>query len=189
MSDRPVISGGGSSAIIRSRVLHPCQMPESLLARIIRASTNPESLIIDPFAGSGTTLAAAKKLGRKYLGIELSGSFADHIAKRLADIPDFNPPTGAVVRWNRRHLDELNSLYLETGVALDRLLHDEYLRNLFREQFHVRIEHTREYDVDEIMDTLRYLRKTGKLSKTFVLDDGKSYRRHKPQGPVATLFS
>ena len=51
---------------------HGCQMPEQLLGRIIRACSNPGELVLDPFAGSGTTLAVAKKLGRRYLGFELS---------------------------------------------------------------------------------------------------------------------
>src|SRR5262249_4028910 len=51
---------------------HGCQMPEHLLGRIIRACSNPDEIVLDPFGGSGTTLAVAKKLGRKYLGFELS---------------------------------------------------------------------------------------------------------------------
>ena len=43
---------------------HGCQMPEQLLGRIIRVSSNPGDIVLDPFAGSGTTLAVAKKLGR-----------------------------------------------------------------------------------------------------------------------------
>src|SRR5262249_51242189 len=42
---------------------HGCQMPEQLLGRIIRACSNPGDLVLDPFGGSGTTLAVAKKLG------------------------------------------------------------------------------------------------------------------------------
>ena len=56
----------------KERTGHPCQMPEAVLERIIRVSSNPGDLVLDPFAGSGTTLAAAKRLGRRYLGIELS---------------------------------------------------------------------------------------------------------------------
>lgn len=158
--------------------LHPCQMPESLLTRIIRASTNPDSVVVDPFAGSGTTLAAAKKLGRKYTGIEISPTFADQIANRLADAPDSETLIDSVESWSRRDVDELNSLYLENGVALDRLSAHEYLRNLFAEQFHLRIDHAQKYAVDDIIEKLRVLRKTGKLSRTMVLDDGRSYRQH-----------
>ena len=65
---------------------HGCQMPEQLLGRIIRSSSHPGDLVVDPFAGSGTTLAVAKKLGRSYLGFELSADYVAHIRKRLASI-------------------------------------------------------------------------------------------------------
>jgi DNA modification methylase len=67
----------------RERVNHPCQMPEAVLERIIRVASNPGDLVLDPFAGSGTTVAVAKKLGRKYLGVELSDVYADGVRKRL----------------------------------------------------------------------------------------------------------
>ncbi|MEX0713819.1 MAG: site-specific DNA-methyltransferase, partial [Pirellulales bacterium] len=62
---------------------HGCQMPEQLLGRIIRASSNPGGLVLDPFAGSGTTLAVAKKLGRRWIGFELSEQYAEQIQARL----------------------------------------------------------------------------------------------------------
>ncbi len=65
---------------------HGCQMPEQLLGRIIRASSNEGEVVLDPFAGSGTTLAVAKKLGRRYLGCELSEAYAERIKERLASI-------------------------------------------------------------------------------------------------------
>lgn len=65
---------------------HGCQMPEQLLGRIIKASSNPGDLVLDPFAGSGTTLAAAKKLGRRWLGFELSRSYASRVRTRLKKI-------------------------------------------------------------------------------------------------------
>ena len=61
-------------------------MPEAVLERIIRVSSNPGDLVLDPFAGSGTTLAAAKRLGRRYLGIELSSEYAERIRQRLVEI-------------------------------------------------------------------------------------------------------
>jgi site-specific DNA-methyltransferase (adenine-specific) len=65
---------------------HGCQMPEQLLGRIIRASSNPGDLVLDPFGGSGTTLAVAKKLGRSFLGFELSPAYAARIRERLASV-------------------------------------------------------------------------------------------------------
>ena len=74
---------------------HPCQMPEALLERIIRVASNPGDLVFDPFAGSGTTLSAAKKLNRDYLGIELSPAYAEKVRDRLAGSlePDAKPRT------------------------------------------------------------------------------------------------
>jgi site-specific DNA-methyltransferase (adenine-specific) len=65
---------------------HPCQMPEAVLERIIRVSTQVGDQVLDPFAGSGTTLAVAKRLGREYLGFELSEQYAMYIKERLADV-------------------------------------------------------------------------------------------------------
>jgi site-specific DNA-methyltransferase (adenine-specific) len=65
---------------------HPCQMPEALLERVVRVSSNRGDLVLDPFAGSGTTLVAAKRFGRRYVGIEFSPAYADAIEERLATI-------------------------------------------------------------------------------------------------------
>src|SRR5204862_7790987 len=62
---------------------HGCQMPEQLLGRIVRACSDPGDLVLDPFAGSGTTLTVAKKLGRRYLGFELSPEYAARVQQRL----------------------------------------------------------------------------------------------------------
>ena len=62
---------------------HGCQMPEQLLGRIIRVSSNPGDLVVDPFGGSGTTLAVAKKLGRRWNGFELSKEYVSRIEERI----------------------------------------------------------------------------------------------------------
>jgi DNA modification methylase len=62
---------------------HGCQMPEQLLGRIVRVSSNPGDVVLDPFAGSGTTLAVAKKLGRQWLGCELSAEYVRAATERL----------------------------------------------------------------------------------------------------------
>ena len=74
---------------------HGCQMPEQLLGRIIRACSNEGELVLDPFGGSGTTLAVAKKLGRSFLGLELSEAYAARITDRLAGIKAGDPLDGA----------------------------------------------------------------------------------------------
>ena len=74
---------------------HGCQMPEQLLARIISVSSNEGELVLDPFAGSGTTLAVAKKLRRRWLGFELSEEYAANATRRLDGIRVGDPLTGA----------------------------------------------------------------------------------------------
>jgi site-specific DNA-methyltransferase (adenine-specific) len=63
-------------------------MPERLLGRIIKVSSNTADLVLDPFAGSGTTLVVAKKLGRRWLGFELSKKYAGQVNERLADVAE-----------------------------------------------------------------------------------------------------
>ena len=74
---------------------HGCQMPEQILGRIINACSNPGELVLDPFGGSGTTLVAAKKLERRFIGFELSKSYALQIEKRLASANAGDPLSGA----------------------------------------------------------------------------------------------
>ncbi len=62
---------------------HPTQKPEKLLAKLILASSKPNDVVFDPFLGSGTTSVTAKKLGRKYLGVELNDEYACLAEKRL----------------------------------------------------------------------------------------------------------
>jgi site-specific DNA-methyltransferase (adenine-specific) len=90
--DAPMSFGPGHDTWCFSRVagtfkeregFHGCQMPEQLLARIIRTSSRPQELVLDPFGGSGTTLCVAKKLGRQWLGFELSADYVNYINERL----------------------------------------------------------------------------------------------------------
>lgn len=95
---------------------HGCQMPEQLLGRIIRACSNPEEVVLDPFTGSGTTLAVAKKLNRQYLGFELSAEYGARAQQRLTDIEvgqpldgQENPLTSAPSTKNGKRLAERDS--------------------------------------------------------------------------------
>jgi len=66
-----------------NRTLHPTQKPEGLIERIILASSNPNDLVVDPFAGSGTTLRVCQQVGRRTIGIELSSDYVRLIHDRL----------------------------------------------------------------------------------------------------------
>ena len=87
---------------------HPTQKPEKLVAKIILASSQPGQVILDPFLGSGTTAVVAKKLGRRFIGIELDQDYCCLAAKRL-DLAEKNPDiqgySGGYF-WERNSLNE-----------------------------------------------------------------------------------
>jgi len=65
---------------------HGCQMPEQLLGRIIRTCSNSGEVVLDPFSGSATTLAVAKKLGRRFVGFDISKDYVQYGRKRLRGV-------------------------------------------------------------------------------------------------------
>jgi modification methylase len=65
---------------------HPTQKPEALLHRVIMASTKPGDIILDPFFGTGTTGAVARRLGRKFIGIEREANYAKIAKERIAKV-------------------------------------------------------------------------------------------------------
>jgi site-specific DNA-methyltransferase (adenine-specific) len=82
---------------------HKCQMPEALLARIVRGWSDPGDLVLDPFSGTASTLLVAKKLGRRWAGIELSEDYAKRGFERVEAVNvgdpierDLAPPAVAV---------------------------------------------------------------------------------------------
>jgi DNA modification methylase len=74
---------------------HGCQMPEQLLGRIIRMCSNPGELVVDPFSGSATTLAVARKLGRKFIGFEISAEYVKRGMARTESARTGDPLEGA----------------------------------------------------------------------------------------------
>jgi modification methylase len=71
------------------RKSHPTQKPEALLQRIILATSNPGDVVLDPFLGSGTTAAVAKKLGRKFIGIERDETYAEIARARVEAVEPY----------------------------------------------------------------------------------------------------
>lgn len=66
--------------------VHPTQKPEGLLARVLLSSSKPGDLVIDPFNGTGTTGAVAKRLGRRFIGIEREATYAEAARERIAAV-------------------------------------------------------------------------------------------------------
>lgn len=82
----PICSGSERLKDEDGKKVHPTQKPEALLARILMASTKPGDVVLDPFFGSGTTGAVAKRLGRHYVGIEREQGYIDAAAERIAAV-------------------------------------------------------------------------------------------------------
>jgi modification methylase len=75
--------------------LHPTQKPESLLARVILSASRPDDLVLDPFTGTGTTGAVAKRLGRRFVGVERDSSYAAAAQQRIAAVEPLETATVA----------------------------------------------------------------------------------------------
>ena len=76
----------GINATQINQIGYPTQKPEALLERIVKASSNPDSIVLDCFAGSGTTMAAAQKLGRRWIGCDINRGAIQVALKRLAGV-------------------------------------------------------------------------------------------------------
>jgi len=92
----PICSGEERLKGDGGRKAHPTQKPEALLRRIILASTNPGEVVLDPFFGSGTTGAAAKALGRHFIGVERDRDYASVARQRIASVKPL--PAAAVAQ-------------------------------------------------------------------------------------------
>ncbi|MBV9394353.1 MAG: site-specific DNA-methyltransferase [Methylobacteriaceae bacterium] len=79
----PICTGAERLKDTAGRKTHPTQKPESLLSRILVSTTRPGDLVLDPFFGTGTTGAAAKRLGRSFLGIEREEAYIRAAEERI----------------------------------------------------------------------------------------------------------
>ena len=87
----PICSGPERLKDDGGRKAHPTQKPEALLHRVLLASTNPGDVVLDPFFGTGTTGAVAKRLGRHFIGIERDPDYAKAAEERIAQVQPLPP--------------------------------------------------------------------------------------------------
>ena len=120
---------------------HPCQMPESLLKRIIAVSSNPGDCVLDPFSGSGTTAAVAYQLDRTYVGIEISEKYVEKANERLTELKKQQTEN---LFLNTVELTELKQLLSDIGKPLKEITSDRKLLRLFANQFKVRMNNHKE---------------------------------------------
>ena len=81
--------------------VHPTQKPEALLARVILSSTKPGDVVLDPFFGTGTTGAVARRLGRHFVGIEREQPYIDAAVERIASVRPMERPDLELVQGRR----------------------------------------------------------------------------------------
>jgi len=83
---------------------HPCQLPIPLLERLVLMTTDEDDVVLDPFAGTGTSLVAAHRLGRQYIGIELDPHYVQIAEQNILANPPVSQLAGA---WVSIYLDKL----------------------------------------------------------------------------------
>ena len=105
----------------RDRDYHPCQLPESLMARIIRLATNPGDVVLDAFGGVGTTPIVALQLGRRYVAIDLDPNYVNIMQDKIAQIRNLGQVQRQSIKQETRTVTkkalqlELRQLSLELG--------------------------------------------------------------------------
>ncbi len=87
----PICSGAERLRDDEGTKVHPTQKPEALLSRVILSSTKPGDTILDPFFGTGTTGAVAKRLGRHFVGIEREDSYIEAALERILEVEPLSP--------------------------------------------------------------------------------------------------
>jgi site-specific DNA-methyltransferase (adenine-specific) len=148
----------------KERMDFPCQMPESLLARIIRVNSNEGDWVLDPFSGSGTTTVVAHKLNRTYSGIEISKNYVRESENRIRESEGLPIEGEGKPKWGAQLEAELKWLYHENKVPTEQLANEPMLLTLFTEKFNRRIGVTQNpFQPKQIIRHLTQMRKNAKL--------------------------
>jgi site-specific DNA-methyltransferase (adenine-specific) len=139
------------------RTGHPCQMPESLLARIIRTSSHEGDWVLDPFCGSGTTATVAHKLGRRYTTIDLSETYVEATKQRIAESVGLPVEGKGKPAWPEHADAELRWLFSENKVPRRQLCESRFLLTLFTKKLNQRLQKKRPYTPEEVLERLNSL--------------------------------
>jgi modification methylase len=97
----PICNGGERLKDAQGRKTHPTQKPETLLARVLLSASNAGDVVLDPFFGSGTTGAVAKRLRRDYIGIERDATYAQAAAARILQVEPLSEAAVAIAPSKR----------------------------------------------------------------------------------------
>ncbi len=99
--EMPICTGAERLKRADGKKAHPTQKPESLLHRILVASTNPGDVVLDPFFGTGTTGAVAKRLGRRFIGMERDPAYVEFAMDRISKVEPLEAEALAVTPSKR----------------------------------------------------------------------------------------
>ncbi|MBK1622679.1 site-specific DNA-methyltransferase [Afifella marina] len=113
----PICTGEERLKDDTGRKVHPTQKPESLLYRVLLSTTKPGETVLDPFFGTGTTGAVAKKLGRHFIGIEREQSYIDAAEARIEAVRPADAPALSVVQGKRAQPRIPFGTLLEAGLV------------------------------------------------------------------------
>jgi modification methylase len=97
----PICAGPERLKDGQGRKAHPTQKPEALLHRVLLATSNPGDVVLDPFFGTGTTGAVARRLGRKWIGIERDKDYAAVARARIDKVRPLPPSSLEVAKGKR----------------------------------------------------------------------------------------
>ena len=112
----PICNGGERLKDADGKKVHPTQKPEALLARILMASTKPGDVVLDPFFGSGTTGAVAKRLGRHFVGIEREQDYIDAARARIDAVEPLGSGTLSVMSGKKAEPRVAFNTLIESGL-------------------------------------------------------------------------
>jgi len=139
----------------RDRDFHPCQLPDALLERIIRLSTNPGDIVVDALAGTGTTAIVAARLGRRYVAIDLDPAYVEIIRQKLAQIKTWGTIQRQTVKKTKNHYSK-KALQLEL---------QEIARRLGRLPTPEEVEQMSRYGLEAFLETFPSWSKALKAAK------------------------
>ena len=112
----PICNGGERLKDADGKKVHPTQKPEALLARILMASSRPGDVVLDPFFGSGTTGAVAKRLGRHFVGIEREQAYIDAARARIDAVEPLGSGTLSVMSGKKAEPRVAFNTLIESGL-------------------------------------------------------------------------
>ncbi|MFZ5808410.1 MAG: DNA methyltransferase [Chloroflexota bacterium] len=145
----------------RDRDYHPCQLPEALLERIIRLSSNPGDVVLDALAGTGTTAVVAAQLGRQYVAIDVDENYVEITRQKLNQIAAWGNVQRESTRRKRKPFSK-KALQLEL---------QELARQLGHLPSQEEVQRLSQYGLEAFLTTFPTWGKALKAAKLEVLDD------------------